>query len=140
MSTPEVTRPLPDITPRMRPFYEAAAEHRLIIQQCEGCLATRFPAAETCSNCLRSDMNWIDAAGTGEVFSFVIMHQIYHPWFAERAPYAVVEIKLDEGPRILSTIVGLEPHQVRIGMPVEVDFEACNDQITLPVFRAKAVA
>ena len=135
MSTSHVSRPLPDVTPRMQPFYDAAAERRLVIQRCERCATTRFPAVETCSNCLGRDMRWIEAAGTGEVFSFVIMHQIYHPWFADRAPYVVAQIKLTEGPRILSTVVDVVPDRVRIGMPVVVDFQTCSDQVTLPVFR-----
>ena len=135
MSAPQITRPLPDVTPRMRPFYEAAAERRLVIQQCAGCAATRFPAVETCSNCLGRDMRWIEAEGTGEVFSFVVMHQIYHPWFTDHAPYVVAQIKLAEGPRILSTVVDVAPDRVRIGMPVQVDFLTCSDQVTLPVFR-----
>lgn len=80
-------------------------------------------------------MRWVDAAGTGEVFSFVVMHQIYHPWFAERAPYIVAEIKLSEGPRILSTLVDIAPSEVRIGQAVTVEFQSCNEHITLPVFR-----
>lgn len=137
MSATVVTRPLPDITPRMRPFYEAAVEQRLVIQECAACGATRFPAVETCSHCLTSNMRWIDTAGTGEVFSFVVMHQIYHPWFAERAPYVIAQIKLTEGPQITSTVIDMDPHSVRIGMPVEVEFQRCNDQVALPVFRMK---
>lgn len=138
MNAAEVARPLPEITPRMAPFYQAAAERRLLIQQCSACGATRFPAVETCSDCLAGEMRWIEAAGTGEVFSFVIMHQIYHPWFAERAPYVVAQIKLTEGPRITSTVVDMDPRLVRIGMKVEVDFQSCNETIALPVFRAAA--
>jgi uncharacterized OB-fold protein len=138
VSTEDIARPLPDITPRMRPFYEAATERRLVIQECLACGTTRFPAVDTCSECLASNMRWVTAAGTGDVFSFVIMHQIYHPWFAERAPYVVAQIKLTEGPRVTSTIIDMDPHLVRIGMKVEVDFQTCNEQITLPVFRATA--
>jgi uncharacterized OB-fold protein len=122
----------------MVPFYQAASERRLLIQRCAACGATRFPAVETCSDCLSGDLRWIEAAGTGEVFSFVIMHQIYHPWFAERAPYVVAQIKLAEGPRVTSTIVDLDPHLVRIGMKVKVDFQFCSETITLPVFRVTA--
>jgi hypothetical protein len=121
----------------MKPFYEAASEERLIVQRCAECGATRFPAVQTCSSCLASDMRWIETKGIGEVFSFVIMHQIYHPWFADKTPYVVAQIKLDEGPRILSTVIDVEPDEVRIGMAVEVAFQKCSDEISLPVFRVR---
>jgi uncharacterized OB-fold protein len=62
------------------------------------------------------------------------MHQVYHPAFAERVPYAVVLVKLAEGPKMTSNLVGIEPHQIEIGMPVEVVFEKLSDEVTLPKF------
>jgi hypothetical protein len=66
------------------------------------------------------------------------MHQASHPWFASRTPYAVAVVELDEGARMLSTVVGPEPHAIAIGMPVEVDFEDLTAEISLPVFRPSA--
>lgn len=74
-------------------------------------------------------------SGRGEVFSFYIMHQVYHPGFADAVPYAVVLVKLDEGPKMISNLVGVASHEIRIGMRVEVVFEDVNDEITLPKFR-----
>ena len=77
-------------------------------------------------------------SGRGRIFSVVVMHQASHPWFASRTPYAVVVVELDEGARMLSTVVGPEPHAIAIGMPVEVDFEDLTAEISLPVFRPSA--
>ena len=74
-------------------------------------------------------------SGKGEVFSFNVMHQVYHPGFAAEVPYAVVIIKLAEGAKMISNVVGIPYDQIRIGMPVEVVFEAISDEITLPKFR-----
>ena len=90
-----------------------------------------------CSECLDGELEWIDASGRGEVFSYVIMHQIYHTSFAKRVPYAVAEIKLDEGPHVISNIIDCPPHEVHIDMPVEVTFEKLGDTIALPLFRPR---
>jgi uncharacterized OB-fold protein len=72
------------------------------------------------------------------VFSVAVMHQANHPWFAARVPYAVVVVELAEGARMISTVVGVDPHGIEIGMPVEVDFEDVTPEISLPVFRPAA--
>jgi uncharacterized OB-fold protein len=65
------------------------------------------------------------------------MHQAYHPGFAAEVPYAVVVVELDEGPRLISNVVGVEPHAITIGMPVEVVFEDVTPEVTLPKFRPR---
>jgi uncharacterized OB-fold protein len=122
----------------MKPFWEGARDGRFRIQRCHGCNESHFPAVDVCTKCLGADLEWIDAKGTGEVFSFVVMHQIYHPYFADRVPYAVVDVKLDEGPHLLSSLAGVAPQDVRIGERVRVEFEPVDDEIALPVFRRNA--
>ena len=63
------------------------------------------------------------------------MHQVYHPGFAPEIPYAVVVIKLEEGAKMTSNLVGIRPHEIKCGMPVEVVFEKLSDEVTLPKFR-----
>jgi uncharacterized OB-fold protein len=126
--------PIPTITPAMQPFFEAARRHELALQCCRQCQTFRFPARSNCSHCLSADADWVPVSGKGEIFSFNIMHQVYHPAFAERVPYAVVLVKLAEGPKMTSNLVGIEPHQIEIGMPVEVVFEKLSDEVTLPKF------
>jgi uncharacterized protein len=132
------SRPVPAITPEMAPFWDAARRHELVAQRCLDCGAFRFPAREVCSSCLSRRAEWERVSGRGRVFSLVVMHQASHPWFASRTPYAVVVIELDEGARMLSTVAGLEPHAIAIGMPVEVAFDDVTPEISLPVFRAAA--
>ena len=127
-------KPIPAITPDMRPFYEGAARRELRVQRCRGCGALRFPARALCSNCLSSDAEWVPVSGRGEIYSFNVMHQVYHPGFAAEVPYAVVLVKLEEGPKMVSNVVGIDAHAVRIGMPVRVVFEPLSDEITLPKF------
>lgn len=131
-------KPLPQISPDMAPFFEAAHRHELVVQRCTGCGALRFPARPICSRCLSREAEWVPASGRGTVFSFAIMHQAMHPGFAAEVPYAVVVIELDEGVRLLSNLVDCPTSDVRIGMPVEVVFDDVTPDVTLPKFRPRS--
>jgi len=128
------TKPVPVITPDMQPFFEAARRHQLVVQRCTQCGTYRFPAREICSHCLSRAAAWVPVRGAGEVFSYNVMHQVYHPGFAGEVPYAVVLVKLIEGVKMTSNLVGVRPEQIRIGMPVRVVFEDITDEVTLPKF------
>jgi uncharacterized protein len=128
-------KPLPQITPEMGPFWDAARRHQLVAQRCRGCGAFRFPARDLCSACLSREAEWVPVSGRGTVFSFAIMHQVYHPGFADEVPYAVVVIELAEGVRMLSNLVGCPVADIAVGMPVEVVFEDASPEVTLPKFR-----
>jgi len=127
-------KPIPAITPDMRPFFAAAKRHELMVQRCKGCGTHRFPAREICSNCLSEESEWVKVSGKGEIFSFNVMHQVYDPGFADEVPYAVVVVKLAEGAKISSNLVGVKPHDIKIGMRVKVVFEDVSDEVTLPKF------
>ena len=130
-----VPKPLPQITPEMAPFWEAARRHELVVQRCRGCGARRFPARELCSRCLSRDAGWERVSGRGTIFSFAIMHQVYHPGFADAVPYPIVVVELEEGARMLANLV--DGPAVTIGMPVEVVFEDVTPEVTLPKFRPR---
>jgi uncharacterized OB-fold protein len=130
-----VSKPVPEITPEMEPFFAAARERRLVVQRCAACGTLRFPARPRCSTCLGKDAVWTPVSGRGEIFSFVVMHQAAHPGFAAAVPYAVVVVQLAEGVRMLSGTTGVAPADLRVGMPVEVAFEERGQGVLLPVFR-----
>jgi uncharacterized OB-fold protein len=133
-----IAKPVPRVTPELAPFFAAAKEHRLVVQRCSGCGLLRFPPRELCSRCWSRDAAWVPVSGRGEVYSFYWMHQIYHPGFAAEVPYAVVTIALDEGPHVVSNVIGCSRAELRIGMPVEVTFEDASAEVTLPKFRPRA--
>jgi hypothetical protein len=119
----------------MRPFFEAARAHRLVIQRCTACGTYRFPARELCSRCLARDAAWVPASGRGKVFSYGVVHQVYHPAFAADVPYAVVVVELEEGVRLTTNLLDCPLEAVRIGLPVEVCFEDRTPEVSLPQFR-----
>ena len=135
MSAETPAKPLPQISVEMAPFFEAARRQQLVVQRCRGCGTLRFPARDRCSACLSREAEWVPVSGKGTVFSFAVMHQVYHPGFAAEVPYAVVLVALDEGPRMISNVVGVPPSEIRVGMPLEVVFEAVSPEVTLPKFR-----
>ncbi len=134
------SKPIPAVTPNMAEFFAGAKSGKLMVQRCDGCGQLRFPACELCSRCLGTRASWVEVSGRGEVYSFNIMHQVYHPGFAREVPYAVVVIQLEEGPRMVSNLVGIKPHEIRCGMPVEVVFEKLNDEVSIPKFRPRAAS
>jgi len=131
----QAAKPIPRITPELAPFFEAAKQERLVVQKCDSCGALRFPPNPQCSRCLSTASSWTRVSGRGEVYSFNVMHQVYHPGFAAEIPYAVVIVKLEEGAKLLSNLVGIKPSEIKCGMAVEVVFERISDEVTLPKFR-----
>jgi len=131
---PPFVRPLPEITPRMAPFWSAAKRGRFAIQRCSACGANYFPATDICSACLGSELVWVPASGRAEVYSFVVMHHVYDPAFGDRVPYVVVDVRLEEGPHVISRLEGVELDGVCIGMAVSVAFERASEELDLPYF------
>jgi uncharacterized protein len=128
--------PLPDEA--SRPFFEGAREHRLMIQQCTTCGAVMWPVASRCDNCLNPTVCWVQASGKGTLYTFSLMHQVYHAGFASEVPYNVAQVDLEEGLRVISTIVGCSNAELRIGMALEVTFADITDAVSLPKFQPAA--
>lgn len=130
-STPR--RPGPTPTPVSQPFWDAAAGGSLRLQHCRRCAAVVFYPRNRCPRCWASSLTWRTASGTGTVASYTVVHRPGHPAFAPDAPYVVALVDLAEGPRMLSAVVGCEPDEVAVGMPVRVRFTPRGDH-TLPLF------
>ena len=130
-------KPVPRPAPESLPYWQAAAAHRLEIPQCEACGGPWFPPSRTWPLCLSPKVRFSQVSGRGKVFSFVIYDRVYHPSFAEDVPYVVALIELEEGPRIVSNVIGIAPDDVRCEMPVEVWFDDVADGVAVPKFRPR---
>jgi uncharacterized OB-fold protein len=130
-------RPLPRVDEESRGFWEALARHEFYLQRCAGCAQLRYPPRAVCPSCLSSEVDWVEMSGRGTVYSFTVTHQNHAPGFRERLPYVLAIIELEEGVRLMANVTGCEPGDVRIGMPVFVEYEDVSDDITLPVFRPR---
>ena len=130
---PEFQKQLPAINESNKPFWEAARRHELVVYGC-GCGALYSQVTE-CTACSHPDMGWVKVSGRGQVFTFCVYRQAFHPAWKDDIPYNVAYVKLDEGPLLISNIVGCANEDVYIGMPVEVVFDDMTDEVTLPKFR-----
>ena len=89
--------------------------------------------------CDKPEMVWVKVSGKGEVYTFTIMHQVYHPAWEGEVPYNITWVKLDEGPIIVANITGRKNDEIYIGMRVEAIFDDVTEEVTLPRFRPMAV-
>lgn len=122
------------------PYWEAAREHRLMAQKCRQCGRLWAPPTAVCETCLSGDLEWIELSGKGRVWSYIVMHQLYYPAFADDIPYNVAVIRSDEGPKFVTNLVGVKNEDIRVEMPVEVVFEDADEDLTLPKWRPVAGA
>lgn len=130
----EYAKPLPRINGDNQPFWEGCRHHELRFQKCAACGHVRFPPSLVCPQCLGRQVEWVVAVGTGKVYTFAVYHVAFHEAFRQDLPYVVAVVALDEGPRLLTNIVGCTPDQVRCDMPVVVAWRDVTDQISLPLF------
>jgi len=113
-------------------WFDHCREERLMIQRCASCGRHQFPPRSVCIECLEEEPEWVEAAGTGTVFTYTVQHR-EPPGFADQAPYAIAIIELSEGPRMLSRVTG-KPDDVEIGMEVEVAWATAAPELQVPVF------
>jgi uncharacterized OB-fold protein len=137
-------RPRPAINADNAVVWEGYRRRELRLPTCNGCGALIQPPSPRCALCGGFDIGYVVASGLGRLYSFAVVHQPQVPGF--RYPLAVGLIELDEGPRMVADLVGVQPEQLRIGMRLDVDWldshpalvEGATDSrgaVTLPRFR-----
>ena len=128
-------RPRPALTQDNAFWFEGARQHRLLIQRCKQCGTLRHPPRPMCSECRSYEWDVVDASGRGTVYSFVVNHYPQVPAFDY--PLAVGLIELEEGTRLVANVIGVEPSDIRVGMPVEVEWVDHDPDLSLPAFRPR---
>ena len=108
----------PAITRLNAPFWEGLAQGKVHLQQCGKCAAHQYPAETFCYACGAETLSWVPVTGEGTLYSFAVVHQVYHKAFEPFAPYTVAIVQLDEGPHMLSAMLGLK-RPLRIGERVK---------------------
>jgi uncharacterized OB-fold protein len=126
-------RPLPDVTPETETYWTSAADGQFLLRECNNCSLTYYYPRALCPNCFSEDVDWIEASGNGEVYSYSTAHTM-SSWPEEDLPLVVAYIELDEGPRMMTNI-DADPDEVEIGMHVEVRFIKTDEEdVAIPVF------
>ena len=129
-----MVRPLPMSNPDYAPFYEFIDASELHLQRCADCHLVRFPVAPVCHHCFSSSWEWERMSGRGKVSSWVVFRRQYFEEFP--VPYTVVQVELEEGPRLTANLLDFAPEGVRMGMPVEVFDEQLPEGRRMLQFKA----
>lgn len=134
VSTP--FRILPRVTDRNRHFWTGGRDGELRFLRCRRCGTWVHPPAPVCPACLGDDLDVAAASGRARVATYTVNHQAWMP--GPELPYvvAIVELPEQHGLRLITNLVEVDPAEVRIGMEVEVVFEAHpDDEVWIPLFR-----
>jgi len=132
MST-DLPAPSPHVTFETAPFWEAATDGRLVLPRCDECGTVIWYPRQLCPDCGSTTVSWFEASGRGTVYSFTVVRKGQGP-YREAAPYVVAYVELEEGPRMMTNIVGCDPDAVRVDMPVRVTFAPTEKGTALPRF------
>ncbi len=135
----EDARPLPIPDPVTRPFWESLRAHAIRLQRCGTCERFVFYPRPLCPFCFSDQLVWTPVSGRGVVHAFTIPHRHPNPAFAARAPYVVALVELEEGVRMLSNLVDVDPtpQAVSVGLLVEIVYDDVTPEVTLPRFRPR---
>ncbi|MBL4681576.1 MAG: OB-fold domain-containing protein [Pseudomonadales bacterium] len=134
MSDKPVARPLPKFDEAdTAEFWAGTKEKEFRYQQCDNCQKIIFYPRRTCTGCTNSQLIWKVSNGLGKIYTFSIVRLSYHPFFKQQLPYVVAWIDIDEGPRILSNVVGCDAEDVKIGTEVKLEWEI-HENLNIPLF------
>ena len=140
-----MTQPAQDLPPIPTPlsqpesdfYWEKCRAHELWLRHCRSCDQAYFYPRDICPLCFSRDTDWIQSNGVGTVHTFSIVHRGPTAAFRDRTPYVAAMVELEDGVRMPTNLVEVEPDPsvIKIGMAVEVVFEDLNENISLPKFR-----
>jgi uncharacterized OB-fold protein len=134
-----VTIPTAYPQPEAKPFWDAAAQNKLVMQDCNDCGAWVWTPRPLCNECGSERVEWTPMSGKGEIYSFTVIRQVVgraaSQAFAPDIPYVIAWVDLDEGPRMITNIVSCPVEEVKLGMKVSVLFEQASKDIWLPKFK-----
>ena len=134
MAAPGV-KPVPVPTKETQPYWDGCKQHELRVQKCAACGHHQFYPRLYCTACMSDRVEWVKTSGRATVLSYTIIYRPVTQAFAGNVPYVVAMVTLDEGPQMMTNIVGCEPEKVHIGMPVQVTFDDWTEEISVPKFK-----
>ncbi len=133
---PSARRPRPGMNEDNAYFFEGTARGELLVRRCTQCGRTQHPPLPLCPACGAVSWEPLPMATNGEIYTFTVTH---HPQLdGFDLPLVVALVELADGHRLVTNVVGVEPDDVRVGLPVEVDLVAVDDELTLPLCRPLA--
>jgi len=128
--------PVPNPSAASKPYWEGCVRGELLYQRCDDCGTIVLRPGTLCGQCLGRSLSWARSSGLGTLYSWTVVWRPQRPSFT--VPYAPAIVTLDEGFRMVSSVVGCEPEELTAGMPLAVEFHPASDEISLPYFRPTA--
>ena len=116
-------------TPTSQPFWDGLADGRVLIQRCLQCDTWVYYPRARCSHCLSDSLEWTEVSGEGTVYTFTVARQPTTPAFAEVVDPVIAVVELDEGVRVTTSLEGVDPADVRVGMRVRPVFAPAEDGV-----------
>jgi uncharacterized OB-fold protein len=140
MATKEIQYSSPAMDWETRAYWEGCGRHELVLQRCLDCGTVQHRPRALCVSCLSDGIEHFAASGRGTVHTFTVIHQNGLPMFRDACPYVLAYVALEEGPQLMTNIVGCDVEAVEIGMPVVVEFcdvesHASEGALAVPRFR-----
>jgi uncharacterized OB-fold protein len=130
-------KPIPLADEITRPFWDAINQRQLAVQRCGACGYYNHPPRNVCDACLSQELRFEPVSGRGRIHTFTVMHQRDVPGFETESPFINIVVELDEQSMLLMVcnLPISERDRVRIGAPVQIEFEDRGNRITVPQFR-----
>ena len=126
-------RPVPNVTPETAPYWEAAADGRLLLGKCPDCGLVFHPPRHLCPDCF-GEAELQESSGRGTIYSYTVV-RVHQQWPDEHMPVVLAYVELEEGPRMLTGLPSADPADVTVGAEVIATFEETeDDEIGIPVF------
>jgi len=135
VTTRPYTKPLPEPNAVSQPFWDAAKEHRLVLQRSKKTGRYVYYPRAVSPFGANDELTWTAVSGRGTVYSYTVARRPTAPQWAEDVPYVIAIVRLEEGPHLTTNIVGCGPDSVRIGMQVVAEFADVTEDATLVHFR-----
>lgn len=131
-------KPLPVTDALTEPFWQAAANGRLVLQRCSACGRFQHYPRPHCVHCSAIAPEWVTASGLAVVHTFTVIHRNDAPGFADEVPYVFAILDLEEGVRMAGNVVDVDVEAMHIGMPVHVRFEQVSNDLAIPLWEPAA--
>jgi uncharacterized OB-fold protein len=135
----EFQHPTPYASWETRGWWEGAGRGEIVLQRCTSCGLVQHKPRAICVKCLTDTIEHFVASGRGTVHTFTVTHQNMVPPFSAQLPYVMAYVELEEGPRVLTNVVGADPATITIGQAVVADFDSTarddGEAIAVPRFR-----
>jgi uncharacterized OB-fold protein len=135
MAPSTIRADLPTMDDDSKVYWDGYAEGRFLIARCGACDRVHHYPRPYCPFCWSDDVAPWQASGRATLYTYSVVHVNDLAPFKDRLPYVAAMVELEEGPRLMTTVVGCAPEELRVGMPLTVDFQPLSDELAAPVFR-----